>query len=50
MQSDEKDGSDIEDSESEIDLIPCLQVLTSLLNLLTPIEQKQNLGKIDSTT
>ena len=50
MQGDEKEDSEGEDSESEIDLLPCLQVLTSLLNLLTPIEQKESMGSIELTT
>ena len=30
--------------EDQIDLLPCLQGLTSFVNLLTPIEYASNLG------
>jgi hypothetical protein len=41
---------DDQQSDNEIDLLPCLQVFTSLFNLFTPLEQKETLGSIDKTT
>jgi hypothetical protein len=42
---DENDESDSDARmDDQIDLLPCLQALTSFVNLLTPIEYASNLG------